>query len=523
MTVAETAAGLVRGEDDSGEQCRELAKKEKWAEARVACDRALQADKSELTDDDKYHLLVSRGRVLLHGGEHGDPHAALVDLTAAIALKPVLTGPYLLRAETNAKLGDFVAARRDMERLDESTRLLDLRRQIERAEMELRLAREAVAQKNWRGVAERATNVLKGAAPFMEEARELRRQAVGKMKDPARAIALLKTDVAGGAADHLLLAKLHFSAGDFASAVVALDKNKDAPSPQEKLMRETMKQLEEADRMLLRPSIAALEKLSQELTTRYVADSPGWDANFPELMAGVELRISGMLCVKYAKVKNSGRAVEMCRAVMKRDAEGLVDYALSLAEAHQQLEQHDEAVIALEEASKKKPRDSRLQDALKAAHKAKQAASNPDYYGLLGVPKDATDKQIKTAYRRLAQKFHPDKLQDATAEQKRTAELKMGQINRANDVLSDPKRRAQYDQGFDPENPQGGAGPFGGGGAGAHFFNGGGGGGGGVPFEFILQAMRQAQGQQGGGRRPGGGHQQRQQQQHYQFKFHDEL
>ncbi|UFH55586.1 DnaJ C-terminal domain-containing protein [Spirosoma sp. KNUC1025] len=64
-----------------------------------------------------------------------------------------------------------------------------------------------------------------------------------------------------------------------------------------------------------------------------------------------------------------------------------------------------------------------------------------DYYSILGVPKTASDEEIKKAYRKLARKHHPD-LNPNDAE----ANKKFQQINEANEVLSDPEKRKKYDQ-----------------------------------------------------------------------------
>ncbi|MBK3586869.1 DnaJ domain-containing protein, partial [Streptomyces sp. MBT57] len=64
-----------------------------------------------------------------------------------------------------------------------------------------------------------------------------------------------------------------------------------------------------------------------------------------------------------------------------------------------------------------------------------------DYYKVLGVPKDATDAEIKKAYRKLAREFHPDANKgDAKAEER------FKEISEANDVLGDTKRRKEYDE-----------------------------------------------------------------------------
>lgn len=63
-----------------------------------------------------------------------------------------------------------------------------------------------------------------------------------------------------------------------------------------------------------------------------------------------------------------------------------------------------------------------------------------DYYAVLGVDKNASDKEIKKAYRKLAAKYHPDRNPD-----NQEAEQKFKEINEANEVLSNPEKRKKYD------------------------------------------------------------------------------
>ena len=63
-------------------------------------------------------------------------------------------------------------------------------------------------------------------------------------------------------------------------------------------------------------------------------------------------------------------------------------------------------------------------------------------YSVLGVSTNASDQEIKSAYRRLVKRFHPDRQSPEASHEQIAA------INEAYDILSDPERRAQYDRGF---------------------------------------------------------------------------
>lgn len=113
-----------------------------------------------------------------------------------------------------------------------------------------------------------------------------------------------------------------------------------------------------------------------------------------------------------------------------------------------------------------------------------------DYYQVLGVSRDASKEDIKKAYRRQARKYHPDVSKEASAEER------FKEVNEANDVLSDPDKRAAYDQlgssyrpGQDFRPPPG--------------WGGMGGDASGADFSDLFSQLFGGRGQAGGGRRPG--------------------
>ncbi|ERS98918.1 chaperone DnaJ [Sporothrix schenckii ATCC 58251] len=145
-------------------------------------------------------------------------------------------------------------------------------------------------------------------------------------------------------------------------------------------------------------------------------------------------------------------------------------------------------------------------------HATAPVAAQKDPYKVLGVDKTASSSEIKKAYYGLAKKFHPDTNKDATAKER------FSEVQSAYEILSDAKKREQYDMfgaaGFDPTGDPSGAGgahpygpganPFGGGGN--PFHSGGGGFGGGFGANFNFEDLFQAfAGGAAGGRRAGGG------------------
>ncbi len=90
-------------------------------------------------------------------------------------------------------------------------------------------------------------------------------------------------------------------------------------------------------------------------------------------------------------------------------------------------------------------------------------ATKRDFYEVLGVAKTASDAELKSAYRKMALKWHPDR---HTGEEKKSAEEKFKEINEAYQVLSDKQKKQAYDQfghaAFDPAGGMGGN-PFRGG------------------------------------------------------------
>lgn len=120
------------------------------------------------------------------------------------------------------------------------------------------------------------------------------------------------------------------------------------------------------------------------------------------------------------------------------------------------------AVRELKSLQETNPQDTSIAKELRQAELELKKSKRKDFYKILGVEKDASENDIKKAYRKLAIVHHPDKNPDDADSEQRFKE-----IGEAYETLSDPEKRARYDSGEDLIDPSdmfgGGAGGFSGG------------------------------------------------------------
>jgi DnaJ family protein C protein 3 len=135
---------------------------------------------------------------------------------------------------------------------------------------------------------------------------------------------------------------------------------------------------------------------------------------------------------------------------------------------HQKLGNWNEAIADFTAALQKNPNNHQMRQKIQQVQNSKKIAERKDYYKILNVKRDASKREIKVAFRKLALIWHPDKHKGEELEK---ANAMFQDLNEAYDVLSNPDKKQRYDNGEDVEGPQqaqgrGGFGfnPFGGGG-----------------------------------------------------------
>ena len=180
----------------------------------------------------------------------------------------------------------------------------------------------------------------------------------------------------------------------------------------------------------------------------------------------------------------------------------VLDAYLALGAARLSLDDFDRSIAAYRKARELDGNSQAAADGQRKAEVALKQSKEKNYYKILGVARNANDKEVKKAYRKAALEFHPDRHATESEEVQERMETKFQDAAEAYEVLSDADMRARYDRGEDVMKNGGG----GGGGGGQR--------GGGFGFPPGWQGQQRQHFHQGGGQQ----RQQRGGQQHH-FRF----
>ena len=211
---------------------------------------------------------------------------------------------------------------------------------------------------------------------------------------------------------------------------------------------------------------------------------------------GTNSKILNNRAMCYTKLKQWEDVIKDCDQAIKLDP-SYVKARKTRAKALGEGGDWEEAVRAYKSIQEQNPEEPNIARDIRNAELEVKKSKRKDHYKILGVDKDATEHEIKRAYKKLAVKHHPDK-NPGNSE----AEERFKDISEAHEVLTDPQKRQHFDSGVDLMDPHEGMGGFGGGFPGGMGGMGGGMGGGvQIDPEMLFNMMN---GGGGGGRGRGG-------------------
>ncbi|KAI1839842.1 hypothetical protein JX265_013850 [Neoarthrinium moseri] len=437
------------------------------------------------------------------------------DFNKVLALKPGFEGAHVQLAKIRARSADWAGAKEQYALAKKTQGTPDFDKLVE-AQGAAALAEDAASSGSWDECIAQAGEAILTAnrAPALRELRARCRFAKGEVEEGMGDLHHILQMNPGDTTPHVTIsATTFYGLGDTEQGLGQIRKCLQS-DPDSKVCRKVMKQEKSIEKTLGRVAKAFEKSQYMSAVKLLVAsgDDKGLiddvrdqvgelqkDGLMPEKTPTLLLnRIVELACQAYYE-SNGKKASTYCAESLQMDEDSF--YGL-LYRAKTQLDAEDfePCINTLNRAAEVKPdKKNIVNPLLQKAQVALKRSKTKDYYKVLGVANDADERQIKSAYRKLSKQFHPDKAvrQGITKEE---AEKKMGQINEAYEVLSDPELRARFDRGDDPNSheqqgnpfqqggPFGGGSPFmfqqGGGGQQFQFKFGSGGGGGGFPGGF---------------------------------------
>ncbi|XP_058965590.2 dnaJ homolog subfamily C member 3-like [Pocillopora verrucosa] len=398
-------------------------------------------------DPDNFLTYFKRATVFLAMGRS---KAALPDLDRVLELRPDFFQARLQRGNVLLKQGRLDEAHIDYEAVlhknPDNAEALQQLNVIEPIRKDVSEARNAINMGDYSLAIEFLGRAIE-VAPWDTELRIMRADCHENMGDYINAISDIKPTtklIPDNTAAYLRLSELHYGMGELEDALrevrecLKLDQDHKDCFPFYKKLKKLNKQMQAAQDLINKGEYEeAISKLKQALKT---------ESKIPSLAA----KARRQLCHCHLKLHNPTDAITECNEALKID-ENDVDALCDRAEAHILNEMYDDAVNDYQKAKSINEHLHKVQEGLDRAQKLLKQSKKRDYYKILGLKRTASKKEILKSYRKLAVKWHPDQYK---GDDKKKAEKMFIDVAAAKEVLTDPEKRAKYDNGEDPLDPE---------------------------------------------------------------------
>jgi len=425
-------------------------------------------------DPQNYLTFFRRGAAYLSLGRTAQ---AQHDFDRVLELKPGFEGALVQRAKIRARKADWTAARKDYEAAAKTD---DLAR-LDEAQGAAVLAQEAAEKGDWEACITHASTaiIVAGGAYDIRKTRASCRFEKGDVIEGISDLQHLLQINTGDIQPHLQSSAMAFYAlGESEKGLkhIAQCLQSDPDSKTCMKLRRREKNLEKS----LKKVRAFFDKRQFATASKLLidrgADDPGLlnevKQDFQDYInagyiyknapQGLYGRLIEMTCEAYVEMGNHKKGTPYCTEALQRNPDSLHG---ALHKAQNQLDNDDfEACLRTLDHAKQHHQSPKLEDLHHKATALLKRSKTKDYYKVLGISRDASDREIKKAYRGLTKIYHPDKA-GANGISPEEAQKKMAAVNEAYEVLSDPELKERFDHGDDPnsnEGPQAGH-PFPGG------------------------------------------------------------
>jgi DnaJ family protein C protein 3 len=425
-------------------------------------------------DPSNYLTIFKRGATYLSLGRNAQ---ASKDFDHVLQLKPGFEGALTQRAKIRGRNADWEGARKDYAeaRKQESEEMA----QLDEAEGAARLAADAEKAGDWENCVVHAGTAILVAGTCLE-LRERRARCRFEKGEVMEGIADLNHALQINAAltePHLQIAAMtYYSLGETDKGIMAISKclqndpDNKACSKLRKSQKAIDRTLEKFNQLYEKRQFASAVKLlvpqgedEPGLLQEVKEDDKAWrEAGYihPKAPSSLYANLVEQTCEAYTEMNNAKRATPYCEEALTYNPTSL-PALLNKAQRQLDADEFDPAIATLNTAKEYHGgQNAKINDLLQKAHTLLKRSKQKDYYKVLGVSRDADERDIKKAFRKLTVQHHPDKAhQNGVSPEE--AQKQMAAINEAYEVLSDPELKARFDRGDDPNDPQAGQqGPF---------------------------------------------------------------
>lgn len=420
-------------------------------------------------DPQNYLTFFRRGAAYLSLGRTVQ---AQHDFDKVLELKPGFEGALVQRAKIRARKADWTAARKDYEAAGKTNEIAEL----EEAQGAALLAQEAADKGDWEScVTHAGTAILvAGGAYDIRKTRARCRFEKGEVVEGISDLQHLLQINTGDIEPHLQSSAMAFyclGETDKGLKHIAQCLQSDPDSKACMKLRRREKNLEKSikkvrtyfeKRQFATASKLLIDRGDEEpgLLKEIKQDFQDYTEagyiykNSPQ---GLYQSLVEMTCEAYVEMNNLKKGTPYCTEALQMNPKSL--HGL-LHKAQQQLEadEFEDCVRTLEHA-KEHHQHQKLDELHHKAHTLLKRSKTKDYYKVLGLTRDADERAIKKAYRKLSKIYHPDKASanNLTPEE---AQKKMAAVNEAYEVLSDPELKERFDRGDDPKSTEQQGNPF---------------------------------------------------------------